>query len=186
MFLYLIFFKLILSIQTFSPNNNPNLLQLFFGILLISPTWYSDGPVCTESGVESFGGVGGNGNECWPAVVWWLWPIWPTLWSTCGSWGHANGLPHGLAGANDLCSLVSHEPRGGWKCGRHTCGDVWDDGIRDAATTTRKQTNDYRNNITKTILKIKKNNNNNEELRNLIKQKPSAVIILHICSNMFT
>lgn len=32
-------------------------------------TWYSDGPVCTESGVESFGGVGGNGNECWPAAV---------------------------------------------------------------------------------------------------------------------
>lgn len=32
-------------------------------------TWYSDGPVCTESGVESFGGVGGNGNECWPEVA---------------------------------------------------------------------------------------------------------------------
>lgn len=90
-------------------------------------TWYSAGPVCTESGVESFGGVGGNENKCWP--LWWLCTIWPTL--SCGSCGHAN--PHGLPGPNDFGSL-NHGCNGAWKwCGRCICCELCDDDIRDAA-----------------------------------------------------
>lgn len=33
-------------------------------IKLFRVVWYSVGVVCTESGVESFGGVGGNENRC--------------------------------------------------------------------------------------------------------------------------
>lgn len=90
-------------------------------------TWYSEGPVCTESGVESFGGVGGNENKCWP--VWWLCTTWPTL--SCGSCGQANGLPHGLPGASDFGSL-SHGCNGAWKCGLQICCVLCDDDIRDA------------------------------------------------------
>lgn len=111
-------------------------------------TWYSVGPACTESGVESFGGVGGKENKCWPLLNWWPPPppplpppppfpppplldwIWLTL--SCGSCGHTNELPHGLPDGFNLGSL-SHGI-GAWKvCGRHTCGDVCDVAIREAA-----------------------------------------------------
>lgn len=94
-------------------------------------TWYSVGPVCTESGVESFGGVGGNENKCWPD--WWLctWTL------SCGSCGQANGLPQGLPDANDLGSL-NHGCRGAWKCGLHTWGDACDEDIREAENFTNK------------------------------------------------
>lgn len=87
--------------------------------------WYSAGPVCTESGVESFGGVGGKGNKCCePCEL----CICPTL--SCGS-GHANGLLHELPGAKVFGSDIA-QCRGVWKCGLHTWGDECDVGILEA------------------------------------------------------
>uniref|UniRef100_A0A182IST9 Uncharacterized protein n=1 Tax=Anopheles atroparvus TaxID=41427 RepID=A0A182IST9_ANOAO len=89
--------------------------------------WYSAGAVCTESGVESLGGVGGKENRCWP-----VWPPCTWLSLSCGSCGQANGLPHGLPDAIGFGGSLSQE-RGPWKCGRQTCGVTCDELMRDAA-----------------------------------------------------
>jgi len=59
--------------------------------------------------------------------------------STCGSWGQANWpMLQALAGAKDLCSLVSQGLSGVWKWGRHTWGEAWVEGMRDAGNTRNK------------------------------------------------
>lgn len=92
-------------------------------------------PVCTESGVESFGGVGGNENRCWPDGWFCTWLIFS--WGSCG---HVNGLPHGLLDASDFGSL-NHGCNGAWKCGLQTWGVVCDVDIRDAEIVRKKKNN---------------------------------------------
>uniref|UniRef100_A0A182ND13 Uncharacterized protein n=1 Tax=Anopheles dirus TaxID=7168 RepID=A0A182ND13_9DIPT len=88
--------------------------------------WYSAGAVCTESGVESLGGVGGKEKRCWP-----VWPVCTWLSLSCGSCGQANGLPHALLDAIGFGGSLSQDS-GPWKCGRQTCGDTCDVVMRDA------------------------------------------------------
>lgn len=138
-------------------------------------TWYSAGPVCTESGVESFGGVGGKENKCWPED-WWLLPLpppppppppddcsWPTL--SCGSCGQTNEPPHGLPGPPVSLGSLSHGI-GPWKCGLHTCGDACDDGIREAARGIEKQKQCFCSTYIYTAIIHQKNTNYSQIINN--------------------